>query len=62
MEKQMLIDIKLGKNDVVNDMNRNIFEFETVIEENNNDDIEAEEYDLNNLAEDDDYGDMDGDM
>lgn len=62
MEKQMLLDMKLGKNDVVNDMNRNIFEFEMEVEQQVNEDIETEEYDLNGLPEDDDYGDMDGDM
>ena len=62
MEKQIISDIQLGRNDVVNDMNRDIFELDATYEEQEAENIDAEEYNMNNLADDDDHGDRDGDM
>ena len=62
MEQQIISDIQLGRNDVVNDMNRDIFELDSAYAQQEAENIDADEYNMNNLAEDDDYGDMDGDM
>ena len=62
MEKQIISDIQLGRNDVVNDMNRDIFELDAKYAEQEAENIDAEEYSMNNLADDDDHGDRDGDM
>ena len=62
MEKQIISDIRLGRNDVVNDMNRDIFELDATYQQQEADNIEREEYNMNDQADDDDYGDRDGDM
>ena len=61
MEKMALKERELGKKDFVTDMNKHIFILDATEEENINHDIEKEAYDMSGQAEDDDYGDRDGD-
>ena len=61
MEAQTLIEMKLGKNDLVTNMNRNIFTMDAIAEQTEAERIEAEELNMDDLADDDDYGDNDGD-
>ena len=61
LEETTLMEIKLGETDDVTDMNRDIYQFELHEEERNAAEIDAEVNDLSHLAEDDDYGDNDGD-
>jgi hypothetical protein len=62
MEKQALVELRMGENNFVTDMNRNIFAMDALVEQVEAERIEAEEMDLGNyVGEDDDYGDMDGD-
>ena len=62
MEKQALVEMRMGENNFVTDMNRNIFAMDALVEQVEAERIEAEEMDLGNyVGEDDDYGDMDGD-
>lgn len=61
MEKMALKERELGKKDFVTDMNKDIFILDATEEENINHDIEKEAYDMSGQAEDDDYGDRDGD-
>ena len=61
MEKQIAIERELGQNDQVTAMNRDIYAADLVAEDAAAAAIEREEMDLGHLAEDDDYGDMDGD-
>ena len=59
MEKQMVMDANLGS--VANDSNRDVIAMDI---ENQNiiaQQIENEEYSMNHLGDDDDFGDMDGD-
>lgn len=62
MEQQTLKEMKLGNNDQVSAMNRDIFMMDLDNEQAVSDQIEREEYNMSMLPDDDDYGDdMDGD-
>jgi hypothetical protein len=62
LEKQTLRDIQLGKNNMVTQMNRNIFEMDMIVDELTQQVIDEEVNNLEGLPEDDDYGDgRDGD-
>ena len=61
LEQQAIKDIKFGNNDAVTDMVRNIYEVEAINDNQETEFIENEEYNLELIAEDDDYGDRDGD-
>ena len=61
MEKEALVDLELGKLDVVNDMNKQIFAMEFLEQKQSDQDADKEAYDMEQLPEDDDYGDADGD-
>ena len=61
MEKQTLLEAKLKDKDFVTDMNREIYALDEIVEEEEAKQIEEEEYNLSHLADDDDYGDNDGD-
>ena len=60
MEKQVKMELSLGKMDVVSDMNRDIFMLDKIQEEQTEDLINREELTLQG-PDDDDHGDMDGD-
>ena len=59
MEKQLLNERQLGKKDYVSDMNREIYMGDLEESERVNDSIEQEEYNMNNIPDDDDFGDHD---
>lgn len=61
MEKQAIKEFKIGENDQVTAMNKDIFIMDYDNQEQINADIEKEEYDMSMIPDDDDYGDMDGD-
>jgi len=63
MEKQMLIDIRLNKNKDVNDMNRDIYRFDMLAEEQTDAAIEDEEMRIDYMGEDADFEEfgLDGD-
>ena len=61
LEQQAINDIKYGNNEAVTDMVRNIYEVENINQENEAQFIENEEYNLGLMAEDDDFGERDGD-
>ena len=61
MEAQAELEQRLGKDDRVTAMNREIYAADLVDAEMVGDEIEAEEMDLAHLGDDDDHGDMDGD-
>ena len=62
MEKEALVDLELGKLDVVNDMNRQIYAMEFLEQKQIDQDADKEAFDMGVIPEDDDYGDdMDGD-
>ena len=61
LEKDTLNEIKLGEIDDVTTMNQDIYMFELSEQERTEHEINAEINDLSHLAEDDDYGDRDGD-
>ena len=55
----MITEMLLNKMDVVSDMNRNIYAMDELEGEINAERIEAEEYDMSGIAEDnDDYGEV----
>ena len=54
MEKRLELNAKLGRLDVVDTMHLDIFEIEQLEREQANDEIEAEEWNMNELANDDD--------
>lgn len=62
MEKQNLLEIQANKIDGVTDMNREIYTMDILREQQEGDEIEAEEYDISHIGEDNDgYGeDNDG--
>lgn len=55
MEKQALLEKKLNKKDFITDMNKEIFLMEMEEKENAENDIENDAYDMNDMADDDDY-------
>lgn len=62
MEKQALVELRLGQSNLVTDMNRDIFAMDAIAEQAEAERIEAEAMDLGMyVGEEDDYGDMDGD-
>ena len=64
MEKQAIIEMKLGKTDLVTDMNKNIYAMEELEEQDTDDRIDTEENDLTNFYGNDGEemdDDMDGD-
>jgi hypothetical protein len=61
LEKQALMNLQLGKSNLVSDMNQDIYQFDLEEQQIRDDIIEAEENDLSNLADDDDFGEGDGD-
>lgn len=62
MERQKLLDIKINRNGNVTDMNRNIYEFDMIQGNIDDDIIDKEVNDISlYVGEDDDHGDMDGD-
>ena len=61
MEKQIALEQKLGQNDKVTSMNRDIYMADLETEQNVSDAIEREEMSLAHLGDDDDFGDLDGD-
>ena len=52
LEKQTLRDLKLNKMDQVNEMNRNIYGMDKIMEDHEAMRIEAEEYDMSRIGED----------
>ena len=61
MEQQAQIERNLKQTDFVTDMNRDIYALDAINEQAVSDEIENEEMSLGHLAEDDDYGEFDGD-
>ena len=59
MEQQMINDLKLGKDDVVNDMNRNIFEFDLMEKEQQNMEMDRENYDMSWIPDEENENDSD---
>jgi hypothetical protein len=57
MEKRLLLDIQLGKNVQVHEMNAEIYENDLLENMNNEEMYDGEANDLSHLPEDDDYGD-----
>ena len=64
MEEDALLEMKAGGLDDVSEFNRELYNISDIIDTRENDDvanrINAEINDLSFLAEDDDFGDMDG--
>ena len=56
-----ILEKKLGEKDFVTDMNREIYMLDAVSQEMEADAIMNEEMSLAHLADDDDFGDRDGD-
>jgi len=61
MEAQTLREMQLGESNLVTDMNRSIYSMDLLQEQADAEDIDREAFDMNNMANDDDYGDNDGD-
>ena len=62
MEKQALMELRMGQSNQVTEMNRDIFAMDAIAEQAEAERIEAEAMDLGlSVGEEDDYGDMDGD-
>ena len=61
MEKQAILEKKMGENNLVTEMNKDVFMMDMLESEAVAAEIEAEEYSMSHLPEDDDYGDRDGD-
>jgi hypothetical protein len=59
-EQMALQDIRLGKNGIVNDLNREIFRMDMVDQELANIQADTEAYDIGVQPDDDDYGDREG--
>lgn len=59
MEKQIEMDIKIGKDDIVNDMNRNIFEFDILQQEQQDNELDRENYDMNWIPDEGNENDSD---
>ena len=57
MEDRLLLDIKLGKNLQVHEMNAEIYANEFLENEQNEDIADKEAFDISELPDDDDYGD-----
>lgn len=61
MEQEAIIESKLGNISDVTNMNRDIYTMDILTEEMTNMAIEEEAYDMSLLADDDDFGERDGD-
>ena len=61
MEKQIELEQKLGQNDKVSAMNRDIYMDDLETEQHVADAIEREEMSMAHLGNDDDFGELDGD-
>ena len=61
MEKDALIEMKLDGNNQVEIMNENIYAMDAIEEQDEDNRIEAEEFDISHLPDDDDFGENDGD-
>ena len=61
MEAQTLREMELGTNNLVTDMNREIYSMDLLKAKEDAEDIEQEAFDMGGIADDDDYGDDDGD-
>ena len=62
LEKQAQLDKKLNKQNQVTDMNKDIYQLDLEEEDKINEEIEKEEYNMNNIPDDDDYNsDMNSD-
>ena len=61
LEKDTLNEMKLGQVDDVTAMNQDIYKFELSEQERAEHEIDMEVNDISHLAEDDDFGDQDGD-
>ena len=61
MEAQTLREMELGTNSLVTDMNREIYSMYLLKAKEDAEDIEQEAFDMGGIADDDDYGDDDGD-
>mgnify|MGYP006175552997 CR=1 FL=1 len=61
MEKQIELEHKLGQNDKVTAMNRDIYMNDLETEQRTADDIDREEMSMAHLGDDDDHGEFDGD-
>jgi hypothetical protein len=61
MDKQAIDDMKLGESNLVTEMNRNIYSMDQQQEQADAENIEKEAFDMGDQADDDDYGDNDGD-
>tara|TARA_A100001015_G_scaffold277216_1_gene336181 strand:+ start:91 stop:654 length:564 start_codon:yes stop_codon:yes gene_type:complete len=61
IEKRMINEKKLGEISDVSEMNKEVLMLDMQEEEQINNDIENEEYNLDHLPDDDDYGEFDGD-
>jgi hypothetical protein len=57
MEKRLLLDIKIGKNMQVHEMNSEIYVNDLLENERNEDMYNKEAYDMSDLPDDDDFGD-----
>lgn len=55
LESQTLIDLKLGNNDLVTNMNRNIYAMDAIEEQALQEKIEKEELNMGLMGDDDDY-------
>ena len=55
LEKVAIMERKLERNDIVTDMNKDIYMFETMTQDEIARDIENEEYDMSYMHNDDDY-------
>ena len=61
MEAQALVELQLGKSDVVTEMNKDIYSMEAIEQQARDAEMDAEAYSMAGLADDDDHGDRDGD-
>ena len=61
MEERAKVEAELGKNDLVTDMNREIYELEAIADNLEESMINAQEFNLLHLGDDDDFGENDGD-
>ena len=61
IERRAIAESKLGLSNMVTDMNRDIYVLEMDEQNDADAEIERDEMDLSGLAEDDDFGDRDGD-
>ena len=61
MEQQALRELKLNKKDVITDMNRDIFNLELMVEEENERELDRENERIDDRGEDADFDDVGGD-